>query len=147
MTRIETIPYGSPFYASSLRLREEVLRKPIGMALRPQDTVDEENQIHVAALDESGAVVGTALLKPCGSKTFKLRQMAVADPLRGRGLGARLMRAAEAEARAAGAEEVFMVARLVAEGFYAKLGYSREGETFIEVGLPSVIMRKRLPRD
>jgi N-acetylglutamate synthase-like GNAT family acetyltransferase len=146
MTRIETIPYGSPAYASSLRLREEVLRKPIGMVLRPQDTVDDENQIHVAALDATGAVVGTALLKP-GVKAFKLRQMAVAGSLRGRGLGARLMRAAEAEARAAGAEEVFMVARLAAEGFYAKLGYSREGEIFIEVGLPSVIMRKRLPRD
>lgn len=146
MTRIETIPYGSPAYASSLRLRAEVLREPIGMVLRPQDTIDDPNQIHVAALDPTGAVVGTALLKP-GAGAFKLRQMAVAGPLRGRGLGAKLVRAAEAEALAAGAAEVFMVARLAAEGFYAKLGYRREGEIFIEVGLPSIIMRKPLTRD
>ena len=37
-----------------------------------------------------------------------------------------------------------MHARMTAVGFYAKLGYTRVGDGFTEVGIPHVKMEKRL---
>ena len=46
--------------------------------------------------------------------------------------------------RGGGYEEIVLHARETALGFYQKLGYETEGDSFTEVGLPHSAMRKKL---
>ena len=97
---------------------------------------------HVIAL-RRGNVVGTCRLRyPEGRG--KLERMAVDPSLRRTGVGSLLVAEAEAEVRRHGAEEMYMHAQRRFEAFYASCGYASVGETFLEEGIPHVLMRKRL---
>lgn len=141
---IKEIPHGSDLYESSKRLRDEVLRKPIGLALSEKDAAGEEHQFHIAAINKASEVVGTVLLKPLTSTHIKLRQMAVSASLQGAGLGRELVHYAHALAAARGFHTVECNARCHARGFYEKLGYAATGEEFKEVGLPTIKMQRHL---
>ena len=140
---IEEIAFGSPLYALALAFRDEHLRRPLGLSQSAEDIAGESAQYHIAALDD-GQIVGTVVLKPVSPTLLKLRQMAVAPLLRGTGLGASIVRFAEATAQQRGFAEIEMTARVGAEGFYEKLGYAAAGEAFLEVTIPHVRMTKRL---
>jgi Histone acetyltransferase len=71
-----------------------------------------------------------------------MRQVAVDEKLRRRGIGTALVSESERIARDAGYSRVVLHARMAAAGFYEKLGYEREGEPFTEVGIAHVAMRK-----
>ena len=119
-----------------------MLRRPLGLVLTAADTAGEDEQIHIAAL-QNEAVVGTVVLRRLGV-AMKMRQVAV-DPYRqGTGLGAALVRFAEEVAAAEGAACIELHARQDVARFYEKLGYRTEGEPFHEVGLPHIGMIKRL---
>ena len=74
---VREIPFGSADYEASKRLRETVLRHPLGLALSAADLEGEAAQIHVAAF-EADRLVGSVTLKPLDADKVKLRQMAVA---------------------------------------------------------------------
>ena len=93
------------------------------------------------AVDPSGAVVATCRLVRRG-RTMALQRMAVDRAARGRGLGARLLDAAHAEAAAEGAGEVELHAQLAVRDFYARAGYAAEGPEFEEAGIAHVVMRR-----
>ena len=98
--------------------------------------------IHIVAV-RRGTVVGTCRLRfPRGH--CKVERMVVERTLRHTGIGTDLVEAAEREAVRQGAPEVVMHAQRQVEGFYAACGYAAEGETFLEEGIPHVLMRKRL---
>ncbi|MDR3450457.1 MAG: GNAT family N-acetyltransferase [Alphaproteobacteria bacterium] len=142
---IQELFYGSSLYEDSKRLREEILRRPIGRVLDEKDLQGEDRQIHIAAVEDSFSVVGTVILKPGSSRNITLRQMAVANSAQGRGLGRDLVKTAEVIAAARGFDRVDMHARTEAQGFYEKLGYHTEGDTFIEFGsVPTIIMTRDL---
>ena len=97
---------------------------------------------HVVAL-RRGKVVGTCRLRYPGGRG-KLERMAVDPELRRTGVGSLLVAAAEAEVRRQGAEEMYLHAQRRFEAFYASCGYVSESETFLEEGIPHVLMRKWL---
>jgi predicted GNAT family N-acyltransferase len=111
---------------------------------------DAEDQVafHVVAVEPgSGQVVGTGrLLRQVnpGGVVGRVGRMAVDPSLRRGGTGARLLAALETEARARGLPEIELHAQCHVEGFYARAGYLRAGEVFLEAGIEHVIMRKRL---
>ena len=74
----------------------------------------------------------------------KLRQMAVAENMRGRRIGEQLIAALEAHARSAGIQRVGLASRATAISFYERLGYAAEGEVFTEVTIPHRHMSKTL---
>ncbi len=98
-------------------------------------------------MDERGGVVGCVLIAPAADGTARVRQMAVEESVRGKGIGAGLMAQAETIARAAGTKTLTMHARLSARGFYERLGYRETSETFAEVTIPHVMMEKTLAPD
>lgn len=135
-----------PLYLAERRLRYEVLRAPLGMPEGSEENPAEDRCAHCVALLD-GRVVGCVLALPdlSGStvpRRIKLLQMAVHPDLRGRHVGARLVRELERVVIAEGAQEIFMHARESVIGFYATLGYIAEGQRFSEVGIPHFVMRK-----
>ena len=135
--------FGSPDYEQSLRLRDRVLREPLGLVLNAGDVEDEASQVHLAALEEE-QVVGCILLRPLDDDVVQFRQMAVDANYRGQGIGQRLLEFAEQKARSYGFQRVVMDAREVARGFYEKNGYSVSGERYGKVGIPHYRMTKML---
>ena len=43
-------PYGSELYAECLRLREAILRKPLGLTLSPKELADDVSRRHFCAV-------------------------------------------------------------------------------------------------
>lgn len=124
---------GGLFYGETVVLRQRILRDPLGLVL---DTSRDADRTFFVAV-EDGRVVGTVALEG-----HRLKAMAV--EAQARGVGRRLVERLEEEARARGHLRIELHARVTARGFYAKLGYVEEGETFIEVTIPHVKMWKTL---
>ena len=83
-------PYGSALYAQALRLREAILRKPLGLTLSAEELADDAHRRHFCAT-LNGSVVGSVSFKRLGAHTLQLKQMAVADGKQGEGIGSRLL--------------------------------------------------------
>jgi predicted N-acetyltransferase YhbS len=141
---IREISYASDLYECSKRFREEVLRLPLGLVLSALDLQEEDRQIHIAAVESNETILGTVLLKPLSDEIIKLRQMAVAPALHGRGIGRDLVRFAEQLAIAKGFQTIQMHARMSAKGFYERLGYRSTGTEFIEVTVPTIKMARHI---
>jgi N-acetylglutamate synthase-like GNAT family acetyltransferase len=124
---------GGPHYEDTVRLRQRVLRDPLGLVLDASG--DGARTFFVAV--EDGVVVGTVALE--GNR---LRAMAVEGQTRG--VGRLLVALLEEEARARGIPRIELHARITARGFYAKLGYTEHGDEFTEVTLPHIAMAKDL---
>jgi len=127
-------------YPLELELRFRVLRQPLGMPRATIGFADEENAVHLIAVDE-GALVGCVLFDFASGR---LRAMAVEPALQGTGIGAQLVTGLEAELKKLGVQTISLHARDTAIGFYEKLGYSIEGAPFTEVGIPHHNMVKML---
>ena len=105
---------------------------------------------------EDGRIVGCAAVEPYGPVGL-LRSVCVAEPLRGLGLGARLVDRAEALAAARGIAELFLLTETAADWF-AQRGYepdAREVAPAALLGSPEFAgacpvsaarLRKRLDR-
>jgi N-acetylglutamate synthase-like GNAT family acetyltransferase len=116
------VVFGSSEYKELLDIRNEVLRKPIGMVLRPKDIASDKQEYHLAAFD-NGKAIGCVLLRPLDNGSIQLRQMAILDNYRGQNIGAKLVQFAEQIALNKKFKIIETRARKTAEGFYKKLGY------------------------
>ena len=126
---------GGLHYEETVRLRQRILRDPLGLVL---DTSGDAARTFFVAVKE-GAVVGTVALEG-----DRLRAMAVDTSTQTRGVGRLLVERLEEEARARGIARIELHARVTARGFYAKLGYVEYGEELTEVTIPHIAMRKVL---
>ena len=81
------IDHGSAEYEAALRLRDEILRRPLGMSLFDEDLSAEGDFLHIAGFDDQGNPVAYLHLKPHGDAVLKMQQVAVAEALQGRGIG------------------------------------------------------------
>ena len=95
---------------------------------------------HAIARDEAGAVVATGRLLPDGH----IGRMAVAAPLRGKGVGGAVLEALVAEAARAGLAAVALNAQVHALAFYRRHGFVEHGDVFMEAGIPHRAMRRTL---
>lgn len=130
-------------YQQVWQLREEILRKPIGLSLANEDLSGEEKETILAAFLER-ELTGCLMLQHKDKETVKYRQMAVAEDQQGRNIGRKLMEAAERLSKEKGYKKVVLHARETAAGFYEKLGYRICSGLFTEVGIPHYLMEKEL---
>jgi predicted GNAT family N-acyltransferase len=70
--------------------------------------------------------------------------MAVIKPLRGCGLGRKVLQALLHEAREEGHKDLLLHAQTHALAFYEKQGFIAEGDEFIEADIPHRLMRLTL---
>jgi GNAT superfamily N-acetyltransferase len=140
---LKQIDHGTPEYGQMIKLRDDILRKPLGLQLDAAELALEKGDILLGAFDED-RILACCILTPINGKTLRLRQMAVQKNLQGKGIGASIMSFAENIARDKGYTTLMMHTRDSAIGFYEKFGYRVTGEPFIEVNLPHHIMEKQL---
>lgn len=142
---VTELKYLSEEYYEAVELRNKVLREPIGLEFTDNDLKDEKNAIHIGCyLSKKEKLVGACFLTPLTDVTMKLRQMAVDTSYQKIGIGRELISFAENLALKKGYKYMYLHARKEALGFYQKLGYEREGEEFVEVGIPHFEMLKKL---
>ena len=130
-------------YQQLLVLRDEVLRKPLGMSVYNDDLSKDHEEVILAALDED-ELIGCLMMKKLNNSTGKLRQMAVAKQHQGKGIGRQLIITAERIAKNKGQQTLELHARKTAVHFYKEIGYTTEGDEFTEVGIPHFFMKKTL---
>ena len=133
-----------PAYEGVWALREEVLRKPLGLSLRDEDLSGEVNETTIVAISAEGGILGCVMLRPVNEQELKLRQMAVATEIQGHGIGNQLLQEAEEFARSSGYRVITLHARVTAVPFYEKAGYVAAGDVFTEVEIPHLLMNKSI---
>lgn len=138
------IEIGTNAYQCALALRESVLREPLGRALDADDLEGESEQWHFVLFDKRGEVAATLSVRVTGKKHCKFRQMAVLDAYRGQGLGGMILAKVEQVMHKKGFETIELHARVSAQGFYKKNGYTAFGDVFDEVGIAHIRMKKEL---
>lgn len=121
-------------------VRETVFVQEQRVPLEMEWDEADARALHVIAVDPHGNPVGTGRLTEDG----RIGRMAVLKDWRGTGVGAAMLEFLMAAARKRGLEEVALNAQTSAIGFYRRYGYTEEGETFMEAGIPHVRMRANL---
>jgi GNAT superfamily N-acetyltransferase len=124
--------------AASRDLRRRVLRPNLG----PDDPLpgdDLASGVHIGAVDDDGAVVGTCFIypDPCywrtdGTDAWHLRQMATAPERQHQGIGSAVVGAAVEYLSRIGVALVWCHAREEAVGFYARHGFIGFGDIFLD---------------
>lgn len=140
---LKIIDHGSPEYQKMVKLRDDILRKPLGLGFAPGELEKEKENMLIGAFEED-EMLGCCMLVEENPKVVRLRQMAVLNDLQGKGIGRALMNFAENLARDRGYKILSMHARKNATGFYEKMGYKVASDEFTEVTIPHVVMEKEL---
>lgn len=140
---LKIIDHGTKEYQQMVQLRNDILRKPLGLSFSPEELEKEKEEILIGAFEED-KMLGCCMLITLDPGTVRLRQMAVLNNVQGKGIGRALMQFAENIARDRGFRKMTMHARQTAVGFYEKLGYRVSGDQFEEVSIPHYIMEKPL---
>jgi predicted GNAT family N-acyltransferase len=140
---LKIIDYGTKEYQQMIDLRNEILRKPLGMELEGIDIDADKENILIGAFEEE-KMLGCCMLVKDGDIGVVLRQMAVRNQLQGKGIGRALMEFAETIARDIGYREISMHARSSATGFYEKMGYITTGDEFEKLSIAHILMKKRI---
>lgn len=128
-------------------------QQPVAQAIRYAVFVIEQNIpvelewddmdavcLHAVAYDANGESLGTGRLLPDGH----IGRMAVKKRARGAGVGGAILDALVVAAQERGDQAVMLNAQTQVESFYMRHGFSREGEEFMEAGIPHIAMRRVL---
>jgi predicted GNAT family N-acyltransferase len=140
---LRMIDHGTKEYRQMVQLRNEILRKPLGLGFDKEELEQEKEDILMGAFEDD-RMLGCCMMTRTDAATLRLRQMAVPNNMQGKGIGRALMIFAENIARDLGYKRLCMHARSTAVGFYQKLGYHTTGAEFTEVTIPHYVMEKDL---
>lgn len=124
-------------------IRTAVFVAEQGVPLELEWDGEDDAAIHALARDASGGAIGTARLLLHG-RLAHIGRMAVVKPWRGKGVGTALLQAMLDEAARQGADDAFLNAQTYAVPFYEKLGFTREGDEFLDAGIPHYRMTRRI---
>jgi GNAT superfamily N-acetyltransferase len=140
---LRIIDYDSNEYRQMIKLRDDILRRPLGLGFTDEELADERENMLIGAFEDDD-LLGCCMIVEENPTTARLRQMAVLNNLQGKGVGRALMQFAENLARDRGYKVLSMHARKNAIGFYEKVGYKVKGDEFTEITIPHYLMEKQL---
>jgi predicted GNAT family N-acyltransferase len=138
----KVIDHGGPEYLEAVRLREDILRKPLGLIFTSEELLNEIDHIHISGFLD-GKIISTAVLVPEGSEC-KLQRVVVKQELQASGIGSKMMAFCEAYAKTQGFNSIYCHARYTAVLFYIENNYMPEGDYFDEDTILHRKMRKAL---
>ena len=128
MERIEVMRAEAEWQrAGAYAVRIQGMNRQHRISLREEfDEHDADGTRYIVLLDD-GYPVATCRFYELDPGRVTLGRVVVLPDYRGRRLGERLLREAEAWIRELGCREIVIDSRTVAVGFYEKLGYRRDG--------------------
>jgi predicted GNAT family N-acyltransferase len=139
------IDFGTPEFDEAIRLRYDILRKPLNLEFNVEDIEKEYNEYHLGCYNSiSNELVGVLTLKPLNNEIIKMRQVAVSKVQQSSGIGSFLVKASELFCKSKGYLKIELNARYEAVKFYLKNGYTAQGDIFQEVGIDHQFMFKNL---
>lgn len=136
------VEHGSEEWRAAVRLREEILRKPLGSYFTEEELEEEKNHIQIVGLLD-GEIIATTVLVP-EKQAMKMQRVVVKDELRSSGIGSEMMLFCEKISLENGKYRIFCHARDTAVNFYLNNQYLIEGAYFPEDGIPHVKMIKEI---
>lgn len=95
--------------------------------------------------DYPEGIIGAARLVEKGDGVGKVGRVAIAQEYRGRGIGAQLMQFIAQTAQEMGFRRLILDAQCSAITFYEKLGYTAEGDIFLDANIEHRFMFQDLP--
>ncbi len=104
---------------------------------------EDKNALHLVGYIGEDAVATSRILKQDKSR-YMIGRIAVRKQFRGRGLGAKIVLAAEDCIKKLGGNEIFIHSQMRAASFYEKIGYLPTGDFDEEEGCPHCMMKKSL---
>ena len=110
------------------KLRWRVLRAPWSQPRGSEKDDREDEAIHAALWDGSGAAVAVGRVHLNSATEAQIRFMAVDPSWARKGLGSKILAELEASAAALGAQTVVLNSRQEAQEFYRRNGYDVVGE-------------------
>ena len=138
------ISYNTKYYKEACRLRDDILRKPLGMSLYDQNLEEEKDHIHIIGKSFEDDVIAYLQFKIIDEKLAKMQQVVVLPKYQSIGVGKSLVNFSEKFISNIGIYSILLHAREPVVGFYEKLGYEKFGEKFLEVTIPHHKMNKNL---
>jgi len=123
-------------------LRYEVFCVEQGVPRSEERDGRDHDATHLIAL-QNGAVVGTCRLVFVGT-TVQFSRLAVALTARRQGIAAAMLRVADEQTRARGANRLVLHAQTYARSLYEQAGYVARGREFVEAAIEHVAMEKLL---
>ena len=141
--RLQMVNHGTKAYIETVKLREEILRKPLGLKFDADELMKESDSMHIACYSDNDELAGCLILQPDG-ELIKMRQVAVSEKYQGHGIGKAMVAFSEELAIQHEYPRIHLHARETAVEFYLKLGYQVEGEPFEEVSIPHRYMYKNI---
>lgn len=140
---MKKISYGTKDYKETIKLRNEVFRKPWGLDIKDDDlSSDKDMDIYGAYLNNK--LIATVFLAEHNKETARIRNVAIYKEYRGLGLGSYLMNFIEQIAKNKGYKKAYLMGRTEVEDFYLKLGYKTIGKPYDYRTIPHVDMIKSL---
>lgn len=141
-TTFKEIAHKSPEWTNAVKLREKILREPLGSSFTEQELEEEKDHFQIAGfLDD--VIIATAVLVPEGD-AMKMQRVVVAENLRSLNIGSEMMAFCEKFASDKNFNVMYCHARDAAVNFYIKNGYTGVGDYFDEDGIPHLKMTKKL---
>ena len=136
------IAHKSPEWTDAVKLREKILREPLGSSFTDQELEEEKHHFQIAGFSED-AIIATAVLVPEGDE-MKMQRVVVRENLRSLNIGSEMMAFCEKFASDKNFKVMYCHDRDSAVNFYIKNGYTGIGDYFDEDGIPHLKMRKKL---
>lgn len=143
MQEIKQIKYNSTEYFKSIELRNEILRKPLGLVFTKEFLQKDKDDL-IFVLVEDDKICATLNYTILSKYSLKMRQVAVCTSMQTKGLGKKLVSFSEKQIKELGYSRIVLHARVTALRFYEKLNYKIIGEGFYEVGILHYKMFKDL---
>ena len=103
---------------------------------------NDSQSFQVVATDDDNNPVGTGRMQPDG----KIGRLAVLDSWRGQGIGQKMLKVLVETAEKEDFQEVFLHAQVHAASFYEKCHFHKDGEEFLEAGIPHVKMTRNISK-
>lgn len=131
--------------AGAYSVRIQGMNRQHRISLRDEfDEHDTDGTRYIVLLDD-GYPIATCRFYEIGEGRVALGRVVVLPEYRGKKLGVKVVREAEQWIKELGYREIVIDSRLVAEGFYEKLGYTRlSGEVVVSGSFECIRMNKVL---
>ena len=126
-------------------MRFQILGQPWDQPRGSEVLDDEDNALHVMAIDTTNTIAGVARLHCLDNDTAQIRCMAVAEAYQSAGVGSGMLGYLEQKAAEMGIKQIILDAREPAVAFYKKNNYAISAPSYLLFGqIPHWRMEKRL---